>query len=646
MKQKGEVIQGKYQVINAFPFVEGTLYFAAVKADGEMEATRFIHAVPMAKEPSEQELDELLNRNRDIFFPIVDVFVEEGVFYQVFDRMEGDLFPIYLKQAAPLSLNEIAQIVKKLSNHLLQCYDEDQFAYVDLQNMVRSPVGDIRFLYGGPMNLFGVQRQEPTDSKRLGKILFAMLTGRFIADGTEDAKELRSIRPDLPLDLEQLILQAFHLDPIKRPRIRDFWKWAHQFQEESAKNQKTAESLPQPVQKEPLPPSTHPLKMKPPAISGKNANPMAEQTPEGRKKRIFSVIGAIVAALFLILIGQAVFGESAADALGEIYISDAETDEAKAFQYFQESNVAYERKQLDQAIELGRRALSSDLEQKGYYLHLANLYGVSNDYKKGKQVLEAAAIQFPDEADVHDALSVYAYYLKDYHRALEAANKAVELESNNAGYLYHQAKVHLALKQYDQAVKSFQFATYVNRQSARYYHDLAIALYRTGKLDEAIKQAKKAVKEAEGSKEKYYLTLGLLYLKKWDHVAKESGLSEEKKQEQLKDLARLAYREFNDAVDEEKDFPEAQYYRSVAHYLYGNYKTANSAAEKAAKLDPKKPLYHYQLGLTFIALGNKEEALKALETAYQLDANNPLYQEAIKKAQAIKVKMPAAQAAQ
>lgn len=631
MKQNGDWIHGKYQVINSFPFVEGTLYFVSVNDHGETGMTRFIHAIPMFSQPTQHELNELLHRNREIFFPIVDVFIEDGTFYQVFDRMEGDLFPIYLKQTAPLSYQEIAQVAKKLSNHLLQCYDEEQFAYVDLQNMVRSPEGEIRFLYGGPMNLFGVQRQESVDSKRLGEILYAMLTGQFISNGIEDTKQLRISRPDLPLDLERLIVQSFHADPMKRPRIRDFWKWAHQFLEQMEASKKSNESLTTPSS--PMPSVPQKPNIRPPALAKQG---MKAGGKKG-KKRLFVILGAVVGVFFLILIGSAIFGDSPVDALGDIYVEDVESDENKAYQYFQESNVAYERKQLDQAIEAGRKALSSDLEQKGYYLHLANLYGISNDYKRGKQVLEAAIIQFPEDAELHDALSVYAYYLKDYNRALEAVNKAVELDANNGGYLYHQAKVYFALKQYDQAVKSFQLATFVNRKSARYNNDLAIALYQTGKLDEAISYAKVAVKEApSASKERYHMTLGKLYLKKWEQVYKDTKLDEEKKKAELKELAKLAYKQFDAAVDKEKDYAEALYYRSVSHYLYGHFITAVNSAEKAAKLDPKKALYHYQLGLSYIASGKKDEAQKALEKAFQLDANNEMIQSALKKAQGMR----------
>lgn len=632
MKQKGDWISGKYQVINAFLFVEGTLYFASL--NGEAVATRFIHAIPMYSQPNQHELDELLNRNREIFFPIQEVLIEDGVFYQVFDRMEGDLFPIYLKQMAPLSFQEIAQVTKKLSNHLLQCYDEDQFAYVDLQNMVRSPEGEIRFLFGGPMSLFGIQRQEAVDSKRLGEILFAMLTGQFISNGIEDTKQLRIRRPDLPLDLERLIVQAFHVDPTKRPRIRDFWKWAHQFLEQiETTNQKinqANETLPSTAN--PMPSVPQKPKAKPPVL----ARGAKLLNTKNKKKRLWIILGSVVGIFLLLFIGSAIFGDSPADVLGDIYIDGMEEDEKKAFRYFQESTVAYDQKQLEKAIEAGRKALSSDLEQKGYYLHLANLYGVANDYKKGKQVLEAAILQFPEDAELYDALSVHAYYLKDYNRALEAVNKAVELDGSNGGYLYHQGKVYFALKQYDQAVKALQLATYVNRKSPRYNHDLAVALYHTGKLDDAINYAKVAVKEASSSKEKYHMTLGKLYLKKWEQVYKDTNLEEAKKKEELKNWAKLAYRQFDSAVDEEKDYAEALYYRSVSHYLYGHFVTAEIAAEKAAKLDPKNPLYHYQLGLAYIASGKREDALKALEKAYELDANNEFIQLALKKAQGMR----------
>ena len=632
-KQKGERIRGTYEVLSVFPFVEGVLYFTSVKKDGEEGSTRFIHAVRLKNQPEEYELDELKKRNNEVFFPIQEVFIEDGFLYQVFERMEGDLLGVYLMRSAPLPMAEVAGLLKNITSHLLQCYDEEQFALVDPQNMVLQSDGHLRFLYGGPDRLFGHYRKETEDVKKLGQLLYFMLTKKRIDDKTTQVELIRSSRPDLPLQLEGLLKRALSNDAIKRPRIHDFWKWAYHYEEKKPKalDEKPAAD----DQGEKQAATTN---------EAASASGKAKKAKEDKKKKQFLAmsrqkwrrIGGVIAAVLLVFLVIQIFSDTTKETLAGVIDPTVEENPEEAFQYFRQSTQAYEQKQLDQAILLGRKALSANLEQKEYFLHLANLYGLKEDYQTGLQVLKAAVKKFPKDYELQDALSVYAYYLKDYELAKEASDKAVSLTSEEAEVYYHQGKIYGAMGDYDQAVQSLKFATYLKKKNARYQHDLAVYLFKQGKIDEAIEQAKSAAKIASSKEEEYYVTLGVLYLKKWEQVFNDKNMNEEQKKKELSNYAKSAYRALNDAVDKESKYPRAQYYRSMGYYLYGYFISANQTAEKAAKYDPENPLYHYQLGITFMGLGDKEGALKSFERAYQLDPNQALYQDAIKKAQQMK----------
>ncbi|MBA4603011.1 tetratricopeptide repeat protein [Thermoactinomyces mirandus] len=644
-KKKGESIQGKYEVLSVFPFVEGVLYYTALKKEGEEVSTRFIHAVTLENKPRESELNELKKRNSEVFFPISDVFMEGNILYQVFERMEGDLLGVYLIRSAPLPMDEVARFLKNITSHLLQCYDDEQFALVDPQNMVIHSEGNIRFLYGGPDRLFGFYRRETEDVKKLAQLLYFMLTKKQIDEKTSQFEPVRSTRPDMSLELESLLKRALSNDAIKRPRIQDFWKWAHNYHVKKPKllggktdgkivakpTAVTSEGeFKAPVTMTKKTTATHKV-INPPG-KGKKIN---ISLPSMNRKTWIRIGGAVAAVLLVMLVFQ-FFGDSTKDTLAGVIDPTIEEDPQQAFNYFRQSSVAYEQKQLDQAILFGRKALSADLEKKEYFQHLANLYGLKQDYKTGLQVLTAAVDKFPEEGDLYDSLSVFAYYLKDYDLAKEASDQAVSLRKDEAGYYYHNGKIYGALKNYDQAVRSLQFATYLSKRNARYHHDLAIYLFKQGKIDEAIDYAKSAAKYAESSEEEYYVTLGVLYLKKWEQLYNDQNLNQKEKKEELARYAKYAYRAFNDAVDEEYKYPRAQYYRSMAYYLYGYFISANQTAEKAAKYDPANPVYHYQLGLTYMGLEDKERALQAFERAYQLNPNQTLYQDAIKKAQQMK----------
>jgi tetratricopeptide (TPR) repeat protein len=629
-KQKGERIRGSYEVLSVFPFVEGVLYFTSVKKEAEEGTTRFIHAVKLKTQPEEHELEELKKRNSEVFFPVQDVFIEDGILYQVFERMEGDLLGVYLMRSAPLPMAEVANLLKNITSHLLQCYDDEQFALIDPQNMVLQSDGHLRFLYGGPNRLFGHYRQETEDVKKLGQLLYFMLTKERIDDKTTQIDSIRSSRSDLPLQLEGLLLRSLSNDAIKRPRIHDFWKWAYQYEE---KKPKALDEKSVVDDREEKPAEEKVKKPAPSDQKEKAKSAKKEKKAPAKSRKGWKRFGLVAAAVVLAFVVIQMFADNTRETLAGVIDPTVEENPQEAFNYFRQSTQAYDQKQLDQAILLGRKALSADLEQKEYFLHLANLYGLKEDYQTGLQILKAATDKFPKDYELQDALSVYAYYLKDYELAKEASDQAVSLTSEEAEVYYHQGKIYGAMGDYDQAVQSLKFATYLKKKNARYQHDLAIYLFKQGNIDEAIEQAKKAAKLASSKEEEYYVTLGVLYLKKWEQIYQDKNMSAEEKKKELANYSKSAFRAFNDAVDEESKYPRAQYYRSMAYYLYGYFISANQTAEKAAKYDPKNPLYHYQLGITCMGLGDKEGALKAFERAYQLDPNQALYQDAIKKAQ-------------
>ncbi len=643
-KKKGEWIRGEYEVLSVFPFVEGVLYYTALKKDGE-ESTRFVHAVKLKDKPRESELNQLKKRNSEVFFPIREVFMEEDILYQVFERMEGNLLGVYLMRSAPLPMAEVAEFLKNITSHLLQCYDDEQFALVDPQNMVIHSEGNIRFLYGGPRQLFGYYRRETEDVKKLAQLLYFMLTKKQIDDKITQIESVRSSRQDMSLELESLLKRALSNDAIKRPRIQDFWKWAYNYSEKEPKllDEKTDEE----VTEKPTAPASEDFFRKPVTTTKKTTASHKTVKPSGKKKginvslpsinrKILIRIGGAVAAVLLVILVFQFFGDSTRETLAGVIDPSIEENPQQAFNYFRQSTIAYEQKQLDQSILFGRKALSADLEKKEYFQHLANLYGLKQDYKTGLQVLTAAVDKFPEEGDLYDSLSVFAYYMKDYELAKEATDQAVSLRKDEAGYYYHHGKIYGALKDYNQAVQSLRFATYLSKRNARYHHDLAVYLFKQGKIDEAIDYAKSAAKYAKSSEEEYYVTLGVLYLKKWEQLYTNKNLNGKEKKEELARYAKNAYRAFNDAVDEEYKYPRAQYYRSIAYYLYGYFISANQTAEKAAKYDPANPVYHYQLGITYMGLEDKEKALQAFERAYQLNPNQELYQDAMKKAQQMK----------
>ncbi|SEN59074.1 tetratricopeptide repeat protein [Lihuaxuella thermophila] len=627
-KQKGESIRGKYQVLSAFPFVEGVLYFAALtdpdQADSSTPSTRFIHALKLKKQMDELDLKELLNRNEDIFFPVEEVFVEEGILYQVFEKMEGNLLGIYLLQSAPLSLVETADILKKITTHLMNCYDRGQFALVDPQNIVITKAGQIRFLYGGPKKLLSYEYPEAEDVKKVGSLLYTMLTKKHADEQTGQIEPLRQERQDVPLELEGLLMRALSPDPMKRPRTQDFWRWALRYEErESAALEEKAKSAPAIS-----PPAKEQVKAKKPL---RGEQPSASQS--GSKRPVKLILGTVAALALVVYLISQLFSDSVDPALAGILDPSVEQDEEQALQYFEASNQAYEQKKLNEAVVLARKALSANPEQPEYYLHLANLFGAARDYTNGKKTLEAAVNKFPQTAKFYDALSIFAYYLKDYGTAKQAIEQAIQLDGKQALYYYHQGKILAALKQNDKAMESLRQAVKLEPDQARFNHDFALYLFRTGNLEEAIEAAKKAADSAKEDQEVYYLDLAILYFKKIERIANDPAITPEQKSKTLDPLVKEERLAIDKALKINSYYGKAYYCLSVINYYGNRLISANVAALKAVKINPKNHFYQYQLGLTYMALKKKEEAIQAFEQAVELEPNNFRYKKALAKAQ-------------
>ncbi|SFJ36791.1 tetratricopeptide repeat protein [Thermoflavimicrobium dichotomicum] len=646
IKRKGDVICEKYRVLNAFPFVYGVFYLAETLTDSAMlPSTCLIHAVEMQQQLDEQIIEGLKSRNEDIFYPIQDVLIEDGVVYQVYEKMEGHLLGIYLLQSAPLPLGEAANIVKMITSHLMKCYDQGYFALVDSHNIVITPKGEIRFLYGGPNHLLphltaeeaskGYDERE--DVKQVGRLFYTMLTKESISYNW-DPSHLPHIAGEIPQELQNVLWRALSPNRFKRPRVHELWKVAYEFADEKPISLSGfySDSFISPDYIQPLV-----IVQKKKVLTGK------EVPDDGKKYRkrkkissfkptFFIVICCLCVIAFIFSIIKIHSASISDQSLAQIVYSDIPNDEQQAMAWYQASVKALEEKKIKEAIDLARKALSANLDQSEYYLHLANLYGMAKEYKKGMQTLKAASKKFPQDASIFDALAVHAYFAKDFPTAKMASDKAVELDSKDPRYLYHQAKIYAALKQYIKAVNILGYAIYMHQDHALYYNDLAVFLAHLNRLDDAIDYAHMAVKYDQGDPT-YKITLGALYLKKREQTAKDTHLDPKQKEEALLHWTKKANETFSEVAEQDASLAEPWYYQSMALYYLGEIKQAKQAILKAVEIDPQNPLYQYQLGVTYMAEASKADAITAFRKATILDPHNELFQTGLKKAQAMEV---------
>ncbi|AUS07588.1 hypothetical protein C1X05_01085 [Laceyella sacchari] len=236
LKEQGEMINGTYRVLKTFPFVIGTLYYTEARQESGIVCKRFVHALELDAMPHQVEPEEVLARDESVFFPVKEVFVEDGVLYQVFRRLEGNLLAHHLIQHSPLNLEETVWIARGIVNHLLRLYGEKQLTIIHPQNVLLTPGKAIRFLYGGawgtlPKGLAPQVDQKTNqlvDSYTLGTLIYRMLTGKNPIGVGLTIPPISTYCKECPPELDEWIERTCSFDLHKRPTIAetaDFLEW-------------------------------------------------------------------------------------------------------------------------------------------------------------------------------------------------------------------------------------------------------------------------------------------------------------------------------------------------------------------------------------------------------------------------------------
>ncbi|MFC4075463.1 tetratricopeptide repeat protein [Salinithrix halophila] len=695
MKKKGEWIRGTYQVLQAFPFVQGALYYVEISpakgTEGEgSRPTRFIHALNLYSVSRGAPPDALLKRDRSAFFPLQGLFVEEGILYQVLGKLEGTLMAHHLYREVPLSLREAVGILKGASGHLVRMYEQGEFTIIHPQNMILTE-DSVRFLYGGPTDMLPKRgggagqvpvpagdrsREEPLDAYSLGALAYIMLTGASPSPGG-NMRPISSYRRDVPRELEHFVMQSLTGDPRSRPRVADLWRWLSQM----------------PVDRE---------------FQKKKADTGADL------KSNRETVGA-----YLFTLPEVADG----DAPAETPLDPGEWEGWQAgnmdgFPITEERTVSRPERKPG-----GERVWSKPKEpEKGPDVTEANRpepgnpLGTDRAFWKRRSVLAVAATLFLIGAgtglylligsslagDAEEAAGYYGESVRSVKEnrideAISQAKQAVEADPTDEEYLLHLANLYGKKKQYNRAVQTLK-AGVKEVPKGEVYDSLAVYLLLAGEPDQARDAVEKALKmepknplfhyhrgKIYGARENYdaaaqamgkavqldpdnaayhnslaayflrtgeidgakrhakkatklepdnpdhWLKAGQAYLADRERVYKAGEGSSKKTRSRMAKRTEAAIRAFSQAASLDPRNSSAYYYLSISQYFYGSYQSAEKSADKAVHLDSKNASRHYQHGVALQRLNRKKEAKKAYGMAVELEPNNTRYQKALEQ---------------
>jgi serine/threonine protein kinase len=259
--EAGQIVNGKYEILESLG--QGGMN-DAFKARDRETGRLVVLKVPFASligDPSTfSRYQRELEIGKRLHHPNIQRLVEEGHLdggiapYLVLEFVDGTLLREYLREHAPLPVEEAVNITVQLADALQYCH-ETGVVHRDLkpENILIERDGTVKLVdfgiallkgarrltfrrlstgfgtpdYMAPEQVQGDRGDARTDIYAVGVMLYEMLTGEVPYQGdsplavmsqrvTTDAPLLRARRPDLPPALEAVVWRALRREPAER----------------------------------------------------------------------------------------------------------------------------------------------------------------------------------------------------------------------------------------------------------------------------------------------------------------------------------------------------------------------------------------------------------------------------------------------
>jgi serine/threonine protein kinase len=259
--QAGETVNDRYEILESLGHGGmNDAYKARDRASGHTVVLKVPFSSLIGDPATYSRYQRELEIGKRLHHPNIQQLLDEGRLedgaapYLVLEYVDGTLLREYLRQKAPLSPDEAANIALQLADALQYCH-EHGVVHRDLkpENILIETAGTVKLVdfgiallqgarrltfrrlttgfgtpdYMAPEQVQGDRGDARTDVYALGVMLYEMLTGDVPYHGdsplaimsqrvTTDAPLLRRKRPDLPPALEAVVWRALRRDPAER----------------------------------------------------------------------------------------------------------------------------------------------------------------------------------------------------------------------------------------------------------------------------------------------------------------------------------------------------------------------------------------------------------------------------------------------
>jgi tetratricopeptide (TPR) repeat protein len=297
--------------------------------------------------------------------------------------------------------------------------------------------------------------------------------------------------------------------------------------------------------------------------------------------------------------------------------------------------------QYDPAISILERVRQVYPQSHDVTYNLALAYLRTGKYDRAAESLKPLLDQ-PGAAEAYSLLAQAREKLQLAEQALQAYQRAAELEPGNEDYRFDYAYAVLRYVPGDAAVTAFSSAIPDFPKSWRMRTGLGSAYYLTGRNEDAAIALLDAIRLDPGAKVAYYL-LGKAYeaagnrqpdiraafkayLEKepqdaWAYYHYGNMLYLEAQTELTPDFkAAKAY--LSKALALNPDFAEAHLQLGIIEQAEGGLAESVRSLERAARINPNLPAPHYRLGQVYQRLGDRERSKAEFDLFEKLKAGS------------------------
>ncbi len=271
------------------------------------------------------------------------------------------------------------------------------------------------------------------------------------------------------------------------------------------------------------------------------------------------------------------------------------------------------------------------------YFNQGNQFKQSEQYQDAVEAYEKAIELNPNFSWYYHNLAEVFFELEEWEKASNCFHKACEINPNSEWSFYQLGEVLVQQGQLEEAIAVFQTAIEINSGYAEFYSSLGEILWQAERLEEAEKTLQKAV-ELDPDSVKAYQYLwevlakqgkgdeGLVYLQKAVELNPGSWELHQKLGEvwhSKRDLV-AAEKQYRTVIQLNSDYHWGYYKLGVILREQGKVEEAIAYLQKAVKLEPSSAICHHYLGHSLSVLQRWEEAIECYRKAIELSPESAI----------------------